>query len=171
MQCHIKIRADAKEDKNKLPRFFFSSQFYVFCLPSKVQNICSERNMKWKMKLIFETEWIYAKTQQHTTAKTVSFHIFSPFFLVEMRLFIFSIQYFLQMPLHFFFIASTSSRRFFSSLLSFSCCLLFRAHVHKWLLLTFYWFTGWTLAEKRELKIWNLFCCARWLWVCAGCWL
>lgn len=115
MQCHIKIRADAKEDKNKLPRFFFSSQFYVFCLPSKVQNICSERNMKWKMKLIFETEWIYAKTQQHTTAKTVSFHIFSPFFLVEMRLFIFSIQYFLQMPLHFFHCVDIVEAIFFFS--------------------------------------------------------
>lgn len=152
-------------------RDFFSSQFYVFCLPSKVQNICSERNMKWKMKLIFETEWIYAKTQQHTTAKTVSFHIFSPFFWSKCVCLYsrFSISF--RCRCIFFFIASTSSRRFFSSLLSFSCCLLFRAHVHKWLLLTFYWFTGWTLAEKRELKIWNLFCCARWLWVCAGCWL
>lgn len=60
---------------------------------SKVQNICSKTGRKRtkKLKLIFETE--YAETQQNR------FFFFKRSKIV--CLFIFSIQYFLQIPLHF----------------------------------------------------------------------
>lgn len=133
--------ATEREREKRTGISWFLSKFYVFCLPSKLWSICNRRKKA-------KNEINIRHGICRDTAKTVHYIFFvnawNVYAYIRKCLFIFSIQYFLQIELH--FSAYFLSLIFFSSL----CCLLFRAHVHKWSLLTLYWFTAECAAEVEE---------------------
>lgn len=120
------------------------------------------------MKLIFETE--YAETQ-HTKTVFVSFHSLSigckSFFFLHVEMvekigmfafksvclyFRFSISFRISDLVAVFLLLLFTLNASLMCAVFFSCCLLFRAHVHKWLLITFYWFTVECLQKGQQQK-------------------
>lgn len=121
--------------KTKISRFL--SKFYVFCLPEKCKAYAGEENkINIRNKICRDTE------------ETVHF------FLIAWNVCVCSYFDSVFPSDSVVFLCVFSSSHFSLPLL---CCLLFWAHVHKWLLLPSYWFNTECAVEVKKRVL--LFVC------------
>lgn len=118
----------------------------MFCLPNaKCRTFVSNKNVDRKRERESEQKKKYEINirnkiymQRHSKIAFCFARFFSSFscLLVCIKLFVYIFDF-------------SVSFRFFCRAPLFHRCLLFRAHFHKWFLLTFYWFTVVDCAKRR----------------------